>query len=178
MSYCKRERETQRHSEGKKRKREQDWMGKWERESEGERDRVKERERETGVVEVSLWMWSLKMLKCCVCCEHPSDGKSMMGRALWRSWGCYIKAEVLHRRFPGSKYWCLFGFVGLLNHFHWFLPLLLLEIPYSFHSCHCVGIYAYRPSTPLRCIYRACMKGYRDFLQLWCFCCSMFLFTT
>lgn len=62
-------------------------------------------------------MWSLKMLKCCVCCEHPSNGKSMMGRALRRSQGCYIKAEVLHQRLAGSKYWCLFGFVGLFKSF-------------------------------------------------------------
>lgn len=124
---------------GKKRKREQDWEGGWERERETER-------KERGVVEVSLWMWSLKMLKCCIYCEHPSNGKSMMGRALRRSQGCYIKAEVLHQRFSGSTYWCLFGFVRLLNHFHWFLPLSLVEMLYSFHSCHCVRIYAQRPS--------------------------------
>lgn len=68
------------------------------------RERDKEKKRETGVVEVSLWMWSLKMLKCCVCCEHPSNGKSLMGSALRRSRGCYIKAEVLHQRFAGSRY--------------------------------------------------------------------------
>lgn len=89
-----------------------------------------EKERETAkkertVAEVSLWMWSLKMLKCCVCCEHPSNGKSMMGRALWRSQGCYIKAEVLHQRFAGSKYWCLFGFVGL------FKPFSLVSSPFT-----------------------------------------------
>lgn len=56
------------------------------------------------MAEVSLWMWSLKMLKCCVCCEHPSNGKSMMGKAPQRSWGCCIKAEVLHQCSSGSKY--------------------------------------------------------------------------
>ncbi len=136
MSYSKRKGETQRHREGKKEKKRARLRG-WVRKG------------EKGVVEVSLWMWSLKMLKCCICCEHPSNGKSMMGRALWRSQGCYIKAEVLHQRFSGSTYWCLFGFVGLLNHFHWFLSLSLLEMLYSFLSCYFFRIYAYRLSTPL-----------------------------
>lgn len=113
------------------------------RECEGERFRKKKRER--GVVGVFLWMWSLKMLKRCVRCEHPSNGKSMMGKALWWSQGCYIKAEVLHQCFSGSRYGCLFGFFGLLNppplfyffHFYYWKC-------HSFRPCYCVRIYAYR----------------------------------
>ena len=144
-------------------------------------EKEKKRARLRGVVvveEVSLWMWSLKMLKCCVCCEHPSNGKSMMGRALRRSQGCYIKAEVLHQRFSGSKYWCLFGFVGLLNPFHWFLPLSLLEMPHRFLSC---TVFVSTPTGLLlhfTVLYKPCMKDYKDFLQWWRCHGSMFLFST
>lgn len=133
MSYCetgKRDIETLR---GKKRKK-----SKIESVSEKGSARERDGKKERGMTEVSLWMWSLNTVKCCDCCEHPSNGKSMMGRALRWSQGCYIKAEVLHQRFAGSKYRSLFGFVGLLNPFHWFPPLTLLETPYSFLSSRSV----------------------------------------
>lgn len=107
MSYCetgKRDIETLR---GKKRKK-----SKIESVSEKGSARERDGKKERGMTEVSLWMWSLNTVKCCDCCEHPSNGKSMMGRALRWSQGCYIKAEVLHQRFAGSKYRSLFAFVG------------------------------------------------------------------
>lgn len=124
MSYCKRERETQRHSEGKKRKREQDWTGKWERESEGERDRVKERERDWGGggvfmdvvsenVEMLRLLWTSIRWK-----EH--DGKSalaVMG-LLYKSWGVTPTLSWLQILMPVWLCWT-------------FKPLSLVSSPFT-----------------------------------------------
>lgn len=71
----------------------------------------------SGNVEILLLQWSSQW--------KESDRKSALVVT-----GCYIKAEVVHQRFAGSKYHVCF--VRLLNPFHWFPPLSVLEIPYNF----------------------------------------------
>lgn len=114
MSYCKRERHRDTASEKESRKREERMSEKW----------------ESDLYGCGLWKcWNAAFAVNI----YPTE------RAWWeeRSQGCYIKAEVLHQRFAGSKYWCLFGFVGL------FKPFSLVSSPFS------TGNAAQFPSLPL-----------------------------
>ena len=166
MSYCKRERETQRHSE-------------WKREKESKIERVSEKGRETQrerkggagggifmdvvseIVEMLHLLWTSIQWK-----EHDGKSASAVTGLLYKSWGVTPTLCWLQTLMSVCLCWT-------------FKPFSLVSSPFTTGNAVqfpflplCSYLNAYRPCTPRRCTrHRACMTEHKDILQ-WCCCCS------